>query len=217
MHRSREFEKEKRFKDKLEKKKTWYKGKDGKKFDSVMMVPATPDGELKKIIEEKAKKADLKIKIVEKAGQKLSSYLKKFDKTQPEAPCTEKDCLICTNATRKSRKCRTPNIVYKISCKECAKNGIKANYYGESSFNGYTRGAQHLEKYRSKNKNTQEKSALRKHAQEQHNDKKVEYKMEILKTFKNLWHDKLWRPSISSNPKRKMNFRSTIRKNLTKL
>ena len=149
-----------------------------------MMVPATPDGELKKIIEEKAKNANLKIKIVEKAGQKLSSYLKKFDKTQPEAPCTEKDCLICTNSTKIARKCRTPNIVYKISCIECAKNGIKSNYYGESSFNGYTRGAQHVQNYRSKDKNTQEKSALRKHAQEQHNDKKVEYKMEVLETFK---------------------------------
>ena len=74
------------------------------------------------------------------------------------------------------RKCRTPNIVYKISCKECEKSGLKANYYGESSFNGYIRGAQHANNYRSKNKNTQE----RKHGKEQHQDKKVEYKMEIL-------------------------------------
>ena len=83
-----------------------------------------------------------------------------------------------------TRKCRIPNIVYKISCKECAKHGLKANYYGESSFNGYTRGKQHVEKYRSQNKSTQEKSAMRIHAKEQHNDKKVEFKMEILQSFK---------------------------------
>ena len=53
----------------------------GQQFDSVMMVPVTPGGELKKIIDEKAKKANLKIKLVEKAGQKLSTYLRKFDKT----------------------------------------------------------------------------------------------------------------------------------------
>ena len=74
--------------------------------------------------------------------------------------------------------------MYKISCKECAQNNIKSNYYGESNFNGYTRGTQHLKNYRSTNLNTQEKLALRRHAKEQHKDKKVEFKMEILETFK---------------------------------
>ena len=40
------------------------------------------------------------------------------------------------------------------------KKGIKANYYGESKFNGNTRGLQHAE-------NTQEKSALRRYAKDQ--------------------------------------------------
>ena len=92
--------------------------------------------------------------------------------------------MVCPFITKNVRKCRTPNIVYKISCQECAKSGIKANYFGESSFNAYTRGVQHAGKYRSKNKNTQEKSALRIHAKEQHEDKKVVYKMEVLQTFK---------------------------------
>ena len=43
---------------------------------------------------------------------------------------------------------------------------------------------QHQQKYRSKNKNTQEKSALRRHAKEVHNDKNVKFKMEVLKAFK---------------------------------
>ena len=83
-----------------------------------------------------------------------------------------------------TRKCRIPNIVYRITCKECEKSGLKAHYFGETSFNGYTRGVQHYDNYRSKNKNTQEKSALRTHAREHHEDKKVEYKMEVLKSFK---------------------------------
>ena len=149
------------------------------------MVPITPNGELKKSIEEKAKAAKVKVKIVEKAGAKLGSYLKKFDTTKKNDTCKEADCLICTNATKSSRKCRTPSIVYKISCKECLENGIRSNYYGESSFNGYTRGVQHLDNYKSKNKTTKEKSALRQHAIKVHNDKKVSYKMEVIKTFKN--------------------------------
>ena len=101
-----------------------------------------------------------------------------------KGPCDEKDCLICQNTTKTTRKCRIPSIVYKISCQECEKEKIKANYYGETSFNGYTRGVQHQQKYRSKNKNTQEKSALRRHAKEVHNDKNVKFKMEVLKAFK---------------------------------
>ena len=56
-----------------------------------------------------------------------------------------------------------------------------ANYYGDTHFNAYTRGKQHMTKYRSTNKNTQEDSALRKHAKEVHNDKQVKYKMSIIK------------------------------------
>ena len=112
------------------------------------MIPVTPNGELKNAIEEKAKSANLKVKIVEKAGTKLVNYLRKYDKTKLTEACNEKDCLVCTNSTKSSRKCKIPSIVYKISCKECSLRGIKANYYGESSFNGYTRGVKHLQNYR---------------------------------------------------------------------
>ena len=57
LHRPREFENEKRLKEKEDKKLNWYKGKDGKSFESVMMIPATPHGELKQIVEKKAKVA----------------------------------------------------------------------------------------------------------------------------------------------------------------
>ena len=42
LHRPRDFEQEERLKAKEEKPLNWYKGKDGKTYDSVMMVPATP-------------------------------------------------------------------------------------------------------------------------------------------------------------------------------
>ena len=42
-----------------------------------------------------------------------------------------------------------------------------------------------MENYRSKTKSVQEKSAMRRHAKECHNDKKVDYKMQVVKTFKN--------------------------------
>ena len=140
LHREREFEKEKRQKDKQMKKSTWFRGKDGNTFDSVLMIPATPNSELKQTIEEHAKTAKLKVKVVEKSGAKLGSYLRKYDKTNTKGSCQEKDCMVCQNMTTKSRQCRIPSVVYKISCKECENEGKTANYYGESSFNGYTRG-----------------------------------------------------------------------------
>ena len=49
------------------------------------MIPATPQSELKQIIENKVKIANLKVKIVEKPGMKLSAYLKKYDKRNKTA------------------------------------------------------------------------------------------------------------------------------------
>ena len=100
LHRNREFNRDQRRKDKEDKKLNWYKGKSGNAFDSVMMVAATPNSELKKIIEEKARIANLRIKIVEKSGMKLGSYIKKFDKTNKKGPCKENDCLICKNSNQ---------------------------------------------------------------------------------------------------------------------
>ena len=185
LHRGWNFKKEERKEQKARKKINWYKGKDGKSFDSVIMIPATPDGILKKIFDKNAKESNLRIKIIEKSGKKLGSYLKQFDKTNTKGPCDEKDCLICKHTTKMTRKCRIPSIVYKITCMECEKSKVKSKYYGETKFNGYTRGVQHQNDYRSKSKAKQEKSALRKHAKEYHEDKKVSYKMEVVKTFRN--------------------------------
>ena len=75
LHRSRDYKREERKEEKQNKKLTWYKGKDGKSFDSVIMVPSTPGCELQKKIQEKAKQSRLKVRVVEKPGIKLGSYI----------------------------------------------------------------------------------------------------------------------------------------------
>ena len=129
--------------------------------------------------------ANLKIKIVEKAGAKLGSYIKKFEKSNKKQNCGDKDCFVCKNSSKNSTKCRIPGAVYKITCIECEKQNKKACYYGETQFNGFTRGAQHQKNYRSKNKKVQEDSALRKHSKDVHDDKNINYRMDIIKTFNN--------------------------------
>ena len=153
-------------------------------YDSVLFIPATPDSELKKLIEEEAKACELRIKIVEKPGKKLIDYMKSFDKSHENLKCEEKDCLACGNGKEGEGKCRKHDIVYKIACLECKAIKKSANYFGDTHFNAYTRGKQHLENYHSSNAKTQEDSALRRHAKEVHNDKKVKYEMSIVKSFK---------------------------------
>ena len=126
----------------------------------------------------------MKIRVVEKTVKKLIDYLKSFDKTKAKSKCGEADCLMCSGDTKIGRKCRKNDIVYQITCEECKKENKKSNYFGETNFNAYTRGKQHIDNYKSNCESTQEKSALRKHAKEIHNDNNVKYTMKIVKTFK---------------------------------
>ena len=107
--------------------------------------------------------------MVEKPGKKLIDFIKSADKTNQKPKCGEEDCLMCESDTKGGRKCRKSNIVYEITCEECKKSKKIARYFGETHFNAYTRGKQHLEKYLSTNVNTQEKSAMKQHALSQRN------------------------------------------------
>ena len=152
LYRNKNYKKEEKAEEKENKKKNWFKGKGGKQHNSVIFIPATPNSILKKEVEKIAIRTGIKVKVVEKAGEKMVDYLKRFDKTNKPTKCMEEDCMVCI--AEKGGPCRKSNIVYKISCKECLANKILANYFGESNFNEFTRGKQHLEKYRSKNKET---------------------------------------------------------------
>ena len=113
----------------------------------MLFIQATSNSELKKLIEDEAKACELRIKVVEKPGRKLVDYMKSFDKTTESPKCEEKDCLTCNNGKKKKGgKCRKSDVVYKITCEECETNMKKANYYGDTHFNAYTRGKQHLGK-----------------------------------------------------------------------
>ena len=115
IYRSREYKREERKEEKENKNKDWYKGKGGKQYESVIFIPATPNSSLKNEVEKIAIKTGIKVKVVEKAGQKMIDYLKSFDKSTRAAKCMEEDCLVCK--AEKGGPCRKYNIVYKLSCK----------------------------------------------------------------------------------------------------
>ena len=68
MYRPKGYWKMERILEKKAKKKTWFKKGD---CDSYIMIPATPNSELKKEVDQIAKNSGLKIKVVERPGKKL--------------------------------------------------------------------------------------------------------------------------------------------------
>ena len=68
--------------------------------------------------------------------------------------------------------CTTENITYTIKCmEECGKKDI---YYGETSYNTYTRGNEHLQKYH----RNDPKSMLIQHCNIVHEGRKVKFKID---------------------------------------
>ena len=157
INRPKNWKREERRREREIKNKKWYE-KGG--FESVMFIPATPSGELKKMYQAEMRKSGFKIKVIEKAGSSLKRALQKSDPFRKKV-CGRKDCLICTSGGKGN--CDVEGITYNI---KCAKEGCQKRqiYEGESSYNSYTRGKEHTEKLDAK----YDKSPLWRHCREVH-------------------------------------------------
>ena len=99
------------------------------------------------------------------------------EKSVPEKNCERPDCFVCTSGGKGQDICNKENVTYNISCLEnCKKKDI---YRGETSYSAYTRGQEHLRKYE---KNDPD-SMLWNHCLEQHNGRRVKFKMNISGTY----------------------------------
>ena len=173
LHRPKTWKRSKRQLEKEEKKRSWYKRGGA---ESVIFVPCTPNEELKKKYEQEISKSGFNVKVVEKSGIKIKDVLHKkdpFKKTQ----CDRDDCFVCLYGGKGKGLCNKENVTYKITCAENC--GRKDVYQGETSYSGYTRGKEHLEKLR----NRDPKSALFNHCQIEHNGNPVQFRMDITGTF----------------------------------
>ena len=137
MHRPKRWNQRERYTKKAEKRKNWL---NPAKYESVIFVPATPKSKLQLEMQKRIKRANLRIKVVEKTGTTLKQKLQKSDPFK-EKYCKRSDCLVCTTGGK--GRCDRASIKYSIKCMgndgEC--NGI---YHGETSENAYTRGKEHL-------------------------------------------------------------------------
>ena len=152
--------------------------------ETVLFVPHTPGGKLAKMMEEEEERfrkgTKLKrIKIVEKGGNTLKSILSCTNPWAKEG-CTREDCFPCKGEPGKGGNCQLENIVYRISCLECAKTGTRAEYTGESSRTAYLRGCEHQDGLRQRS----DKNAMWKHCVEHHESEEVLFKMKVIRGHK---------------------------------
>ena len=111
---------------------------------TVMFVPATPGSELADMIRAQEEKNNQgrswRVKIVERAGRTVKTFLQKSDPT-PTQHCSNNNCMLCRTGTYGA--CSRENITYMITCghQDCGKD--RDQYCGESSNRASIRAGQH--------------------------------------------------------------------------
>ena len=174
INRPKGWKRDEREKEKEEKKTKWYK-RGG--FDSVLFVPYTPEGRLKKLYQQEISKSGIRIKVVEKAG---SSIKKKLQTSNPfkARQCGREECFVCSSGGKGN--CESIGVTYEIRClSECNERNI---YKGETADNAYTRGLQHKTNLNSRNITN---SPLWRHCREVHQGAMQEFQMNVTGTFRN--------------------------------
>ena len=176
-YRPREWQREERSKAKRQKQLNWYK-KGG--YDSVIFVPATPNSELQKKYSDEVTKSGLKIRIVERAGKSIKSFVQRSDPFTPKN-CSQEDCLLCRSEGKGS--CRIPSVTYNIKCLACKEDieVVDSVYEGETSGNCYVRGKQHLYEL----ERNLDKSSLWRHSRDKHNGVVQNFQMSQTGSYKN--------------------------------
>ena len=173
LYRPREWRMVERAKSRRAKKGEWFRG--GKqKNETVIFVPATPGGELKKRYQKLISDAKVKVAVAEVPGASIKRRLQKSDPFKEKKCKDPSECMVCSGEG-KGGKCRNEGVTYEIRCKGC-----EGRYVGETSRNAFTRGGEHLTDLQKKNT----KSPLHLHNVEEHRDATPPgFEMKVTGTF----------------------------------
>ena len=123
---------------KRKKKDGWYIKES--KYETIMIVDASPGEVLKRTIQKEAKKHNVKIKVLERRGITVKNKLQKsnpFERTK----CRKEDCVTCRKNI--DVDCRRRGVVYEIECKE---DGCGRKYIGQTGRTIYERMKEHVRK-----------------------------------------------------------------------
>ena len=166
------YEKIKRKKEKVWRKKNW-STKGG--YIAPIIVPATPNGELARMMKEVAEadnECGLKFKIIEKGGKTIEKSLQNPNPTASNK-CGKSDCVI-DNQPGGGKLCHKSNVLYEWKCRNC--DNV---YIGETSRNCYTRAKEHMGKAHEKSK----ESFIHNHQIEKHNGEEADFSVNVIKSF----------------------------------
>ena len=184
MYRPRRWQQQERRKAKLLKRVSWYRP-----ADTVLFLPATPDGELaemaRRIVEEEGPRLCMSIRVVEKGGVSLKRSLVRTDLAAGD-PCKQGDCQACISNPGAGGGLlhQRSGALYRGTCMLCAAAGRSTVYHGESGYNGYTRLDDHGGDIKAGNlSNAFAKHLLEDHPEATGAEIQTAIKFEVLKTF----------------------------------
>ena len=143
----------------------------------MLFVPTTPDGKLKRSYERVIRESGIRMKIVERTGRTLKSQLQTSNPFRDQG-CGRGDCLVCT--TFGQGNCNTESVTYKVDCSGV--NCERGVYKGETAYNAYTRGGEHLARLAARDMSN---SPLWRHCVEQHGGEEQTFLMCVTGTFRN--------------------------------
>ena len=177
MFRPKDWRREERIINKRKKKYDW-STKGG--CIAPIIVPATPNGELAKVLREVAEKESevgLKFRVMEGGGRTVKSVVQKSNPTASPG-CGYQDCMACQDGPGEGGNCLRSNVQYEVRCGTCPAD-TPSVYIGETSRNFYTRGKEHKRKSKKKD----EKSFMANHQAEKHQGERGNFQAKVVKSF----------------------------------
>ena len=140
-------------------------------IEAIMLVPATPGGELTKLLQEADDSAregtgQKRLKFIERGGEAVRDRLCR-NNPWSKRNCEREDCISCTTGEKEWGKCKQEGVVYRIKCLKCEGDGTLSEYWGETARTAFERGEEHVRGM----ENREEKNCLWKHSQMHHQGK----------------------------------------------
>ena len=147
----------------------WY---DRSRFDGVMFVDVTPNGELKHKVQDAWKRTGVKGKVIERMNRTVKNQIQRNNPYGWEH-CGRNDCPTCNRDIQIN--CRARGCVYEIECTDC-KETVTKQYRGQSGRSIYERMKEHFREWERKSTD----SYLEKHSVQYHNGETFGVDVKIL-------------------------------------
>ena len=129
-----------------------------------------------------AKDGGMKFKVVEKGGRSVQREVQKSNPTATPG-CSCDDCPACQGGRGDGGNCRKSNVQYEMECLECPETNPTV-YVGETARNVYTRGLEHFDIYRRRQRGGKKESFLYQHQEDRHQGEEPRFKTKVTGVYR---------------------------------